>query len=296
VYSPYRILSLALSLISAFAGLGFGPGFGFRTLAAADDSALAADHVLADALGKPDQVLVSKLLDPEFAWTDRTGKTRSKVDVLPALASLGANTDSDMQVMNAGQVVFIYGSHRIPSQNVSVRFVRAWVKRPNGWQLLIYQETTKAEKTPEKRSGFGSPSNGAPVACENPCKTVPYKPDTAAEQEVVSMWQAVEVTVLTNNVEAWAPNFTENFVFVTPDGGAPLNKADRVAMITELRRTNTMLIPAEVASMKVWVFGDAAVMRSDHKPLHGRMLHVTRLFEKHNGHWQIAFGQQTSVE
>jgi hypothetical protein len=67
-------------------------------------------------------------------------------------------------------------------------------------------------------------------------------------------------------------------------------------MITELRSTNTTLVPAEVTSMKVWVLGDAAVMRSEHKPLHGKVLHVTRLFEKHNGHWQIAFGQQTWVD
>ena len=293
MHYSYRTLFLILFLILVFAGPGLVP---LILAASPDNSALAADHALTIALSKTDQVAVGKLLDPEFTWTDRTGKTRSKSDILPVLASLVSESDSDVQVMNAGQVVFIYGSHRITAQNVSVRFVRAWVKGPQGWQLLVYQETNKAEKPPEKRSGFGSPSNGASVSCENPCETVPYKPDTASEQEVVSMWQAVEVTVLTNDVEAWAPNFTDNFVFVTPDGGAPLNKADRVAMITELRRTNTTLIPAEVASMKVWVFGDAAVMRSEHKPLHGRVLHVTRLFEKHNGHWQIAFGQQTSVE
>jgi len=45
--------------------------------------------------------------------------------------------------------------------------------------------------------------------------------------------------------------------------------------------------------MKIWVFGDAAVMRSEHKPVHGKVLHVTRLFERPNHHWQIAFGQQT---
>lgn len=110
------------------------------------------------------------------------------------------------------------------------------------------------------------------------------------------MWQAVETTVLTNDVEGWIPNFTDDFLFVTPDGGKPLNKADRIAMIKELRRTNTTLIPAEVVSMTVWVFGDVAVMRSEHKPVHGKLLHVTRLFEKHGGHWQIAFGQQTAVE
>jgi hypothetical protein len=270
----------------------------FTPLAAAspEGDVLAADHSLTSAIAKSDQASVDKLLDAEFTWTDRTGKTRYKSEILPALATLQAGEDADIKVIYDGQVVLIHGNHRIPSQNAAVRFIRVWVKRPQAWQLLVYQETTKAEKNPEKRSGFGAPSNGMPVACENPCKTVPYKPDTAAEQEVVSMWQEVERTVLTNDVEAWTPNFTDDFIFVTPDGGTPLNKADRVAMITELRRTNTTLIPAEVTSMKVWVLGDAAVMRSEHKPLHGKVLHVTRLFEKHNGHWQISFGQQTWVE
>jgi ketosteroid isomerase-like protein len=261
-----------------------------------ESGAVTADHSLAAAINKADQASVEKLLHAEFTWTDRTGKTHSKSEILPVLASLASDTDADVKIIDAGQVVLIHGTHRIPSQNASVRFIRVWVKRAQAWQLLVYQETNKAEKNPEKRSGFGAPSNGQPVACDNPCKMVPYKPDTAAEQEVVSMWQAVERTVLTNDVEAWIPNFTDDFIFVTPDGGAPLNKADRVAMITELRRTNTTLIPAEVSSMKVWVFGDAAVMRSEHKPLHGKVLHVTRLFEKHNNHWQIAFGQQTWVE
>ena len=287
--SRYLILTSLLLLTSACS---------LTTMASAtpENDALTADHSLATAIAKGDQAGFAKLLDPEFTWTDRTGKTRSKEEILPLLASLAADSDAGVKVIDAGQIVLIHGNHRISAQNAAVRFLRVWVKRPQAWQLLIYQETNKAEKNPEKRSGFGAPSNGQPVACENPCKVVPYKPDTAAEQEVVSMWQAVERTVLTNDVEAWTPNFTDDFIFVTPDGGAPLNKADRIAMITELRRTNTTLIPAEVSSMKVWVLGDAAVMRSEHKPLHGKVLHVTRLFEKHNGHWQIAFGQQTWIE
>ena len=289
--SVRRNLILTTLLLSEVA-LAFSP----LAVAYPEGDAIAADHSLTTAIARTDQASVGKLLDPEFTWTDRTGKTRSKSDILPVLATLKPDEDADVKVIDAGQVVLIHGNHRIPSQNAAVRFLRVWVKRPQAWQLPIYQETTKAEKNPEKRSGFGAPSNGIPVACENPCKMVPYKPDTAAEQEVVSMWQAVERAVLTNDVEAWTPNFTDDFIFVTPDGGTPLNKSDRVTMITELRRTNTTLIPAEVTSMKVWVFGDAAVMRSEHKPMHGKVLHVTRLFEKYNNHWQIAFGQQTWIE
>jgi ketosteroid isomerase-like protein len=290
-----RLISRYL-ILSALFLLAIAHPFSRLANATPEDGALAADRSLTAAIAKADQTGFASLLDPEFTWTDRAGKTRSKAEILPAIASLAADSDADIKVINAGQIVLIHGNHRIPAQNASVRFLRVWVKRPQAWQLLIYQETNKAEKNPEKRSGFGAPSNGQPVACENPCKMVPYKPDAAAEQEVVAMWQAVERTVLTNDVEAWTPNFTDDFIFVTPDGGSPLNKADRVAMITELRRTNTTLIPAEVSSMKVWVLGDAAVMRSEHKPLHGKVLHVTRLFEKHNGHWQIAFGQQTWIE
>jgi uncharacterized protein (TIGR02246 family) len=257
---------------------------------------LQADHALAEAIDKGDQEKVGSLLDVDFSWTDRRGKTRTKDEISAQLAFLAANHDTDIKSANYGGVMLLRGSHRIASQDTRVRFARVWVKRPKGWQLLIYQETTMAETMPATRSGFGSPSGGAPVDCDNPCKTVPYNPQEAPEREVVAMWQAVERTVLTNDVEAWIPSFTDDFVFVTPDGGPPLNKADRVAMIKELRRTNTTLIPAKVESMKVWVFGDAAVMRSEHKPMHGKALHITRVFVKRDGRWQITFGQQTAIE
>src|SRR5579863_6852228 len=149
--------------------------------------ALSAEHLLTTAIGQGDQAGVDKLLDPEFTWTDRTGKTLTKAELLPAIASLAPDTDTDSKVMDAGNIVLIHGTHRIIAQNTSVRFVRVWVKREQAWQLLVYQETNKAEKNPEKRAGFGAPSNGAPVACENPCKTVPYKPQGVPEQEVVAM-------------------------------------------------------------------------------------------------------------
>lgn len=259
-------------------------------------TAADADQSFVAAVAKADQNSAEPLLDAEFTWTDRTGKTRSAPEVLADLRLLTRDSDADVIVGDHAKVVLIRGSHRIPSEQAAVRFARVWVQRATGWKLLAYQETTKAEKTPEKRAGFGSPSGGGPVACENPCQTVPYKPEGVPEQEVVAMWRAVERTVLTNDVDRWIPNFTDDFIFVAPDGGEPLNKADRVAMIKELKRTNTTLIPAEVVSMKVWVLGDSAVMRSEHKPLHGRTLHVTRVFVKQGGHWQIAFGQQTTVE
>ncbi|MBZ5541244.1 MAG: nuclear transport factor 2 family protein [Acidobacteriia bacterium] len=261
-----------------------------------DQAVRQADHALLQAIAKGDKPAADALLDADFTWTDHTGKTRTRAEILQDLPALAAESDTDLQVRDYDQVILVRGAHRISSRNLGVRFVRAWVKRPAGWRVLVYQETKIAEHVPEHRQGFGSPSGGAPVDCDNPCQTVPYKPEDPAAREVVAMWQAVERSVLDNDVDAWIPNFTDDFIFVTPDGGPPLDKADRIAMIKELKRTSTVLIPPKVQSMQVWPFGNSAVMRSEHRPRSGKTLHVTRVFVKREGHWQIAFGQQTTME
>jgi len=263
---------------------------------AENQAVLQSDHALLEAITKSDQPAAEAFLDAEFTRTDRAGKTSSRQETLQNLVALAAENEEQVMVRDYRQIVLVTGMHRLPGQNVRVRFVRAWVQRAAGWRALAFQETIFAEKLPEHRLGFGSPSNGAPVDCENPCKSVPYAPAGKFEQEVVAMWQGVERSVLANDVDAWIPYFTEDFIFVTPDGAPPMNKSDRIAMIKELKRTSTTLIPPQVVSMQVWALGDSAVMRSEHRPLKGRVLHVTRVFVKTSGHWQIAFGQQTAIE
>lgn len=285
------------ALVAGLVCEGVAAGHEIAPVFAADErqAVLQADRMLLQAIVQNDKAAAETYLDAEFTWTGLTGKTQTRANVLQDLNALAAENDTETKLRDCDQVMLIMGTHRILSRKVSVRYVRAWVKRPTGWRALVYQETKIAEQMPEHRQGFGSPSGGAPVDCDNPCKSVPYKPEGAAEQEVVAMWQAVERTVLTNDVDAWIPNFTEDFVFVTPDGAPPLGKADRIAMIRELKRTNTVLIPASVESMQVWVLGNSAVMRSEHKPRSGKTLHITRVFVKREGRWQITFGQQTAV-
>src|SRR5882762_6927346 len=64
-----------------------------------DGQALAADRSFTAAIIKADQASVGKLLDPEFTWTDRTGKTRSKVEILPALASFAGRISTFERVL-----------------------------------------------------------------------------------------------------------------------------------------------------------------------------------------------------
>jgi len=104
-----------------------------------------------------------------------------------------------VQIRDAGNAVSIRGSHQVPEQNASVRFVRIWVKRPEAWQLLIYQETAKQRRNPKSAAGLALQAT-AHRQLRNPRKTIPYKTDNPAEQEVASMCQAVKCTVLTDDI------------------------------------------------------------------------------------------------
>ena len=46
--------------------------------------------------------------------------------------------------------------------------LRVWVKRPEGWKAIVYQEVMSLEAPPSF-----APSAGKD--CENPCKMIPYQ-------------------------------------------------------------------------------------------------------------------------
>src|SRR5271165_5125629 len=140
-----RRLSFVLFTFLFTIGMLFADTSASRLLASDYADVTAADLAWTSALAKGDRAAVEKLADTEFTWTDRTGKTRARADVLSTLAVLTSDPDSDVSSMNEKTVALVRGIHRIPSQNVSVRFVRVWVLRPVGWKLIVYQETTKAE-------------------------------------------------------------------------------------------------------------------------------------------------------
>ena len=54
---------------------------------------------------------------------------------------------------------------------------------------------------------------------------------------------------------------------------------------------------AEIERMKLWAFGDAVVMRADHKMPGNRRppYRATRLWVKRDGRWQMAVSQQTTI-
>ncbi len=258
-----------------------------RPVSAADDeqAVLQADHALVQAIGKADKAAVGKLLDADFTWTDSDGKTQTRAQVLQALPTpaLGDESGLDVKERTYGQV----GAVRVERGKVYV--LRVWVKRPAGWRALVYHEVRLGEPPPTA-AGSGVSD------CENPCKTVPYKPKNEAERGVIASWQALETGVTAHDADAWAPHIADEFVMLSSNNDHPLTKADRIATLNKQKQTGVGSAPAPLVAARLFDFGDTVVMTCQHQPHRGKPIHVTRVWIKRDGQWVLSISFQTTIQ
>ncbi len=258
-----------------------------RPVSAADDeqAVLQADHALVQAIGKADKAAVGKLLDANFTWTDSDGKTQTRAQVLQALPTpaLGDESGLDVKERTYGQV----GAVRVERGKVYV--LRVWVKHSAGWRALVYHEVRLREQPPTA-AGSGVSD------CENPCKTVPYKPKNEAERGVIASWQALETGVTAHDADAWAPHIADEFVMLSSNNDHPLTKADRIATLNKQKQTGVGSAPAPLVAARMFDFGDTVVMTCQHQPHRGKPIHVTRVWIKRDGQWVLSISFQTTIQ
>ena len=132
--------------------------------------------------------------------------------------------------------------------------------------------------------------------CDNPCKTLPYRPRNEAEQGIVASWQALETGVATHDSAAWSPHIADEFVMVGSSNDHPLTKADRMATLDLQKQTGAPSAPAPLVSAQMFDFGDSVVMTCLHQPYTGKRIHVSRVWIKRNGHWIMAISYQTAIQ
>ena len=161
-----------------------------------------------------------------------------------------------------------------------------WVKRPAGWQALVYQEVQLLDAPPSFTPGAGK-------LCENPCKSVPYRPKTPAEKDVVASYVALESAAVAHNAAEWSTHVADEFAAVSSNSDRLLDKATRMASLE--REKMAGLSPTPLVSARLFDFGDAVVMTSRHKPDRGNPLHVTRVWIKRDGQWVETLSYQTAV-
>ncbi|HYA63154.1 MAG TPA: nuclear transport factor 2 family protein [Candidatus Sulfotelmatobacter sp.] len=253
--------------------------------AAEEATALQADHEFVRAAVKGDAVTASKLVDGEFTWTDADGRTLTRTQALNSLPTpaLGDEAGAHVARRAYGQV------EAIMVDRDKIHILRVWVKRGAAWRLLVYHEVALG------REG-ASPADSGTRECENPCKTVPYKPKNEVEQEVLTSWEAVETAVANHDAFGWVLYIANEFTMLGSTNEHPLTKADRVATLNLQKQTGRAALPPPVVSVQMFDFGDSVVMTCLHQPYTGKPVRVSRVWIKRDGKWMMSLSFQTTIE
>lgn len=250
-----------------------------------DPAVLQADHKFVQAASLQNGSLLARLLDDDFTWTDSDGKTLTQSEVLHGVPKpvLGDESGIDIAERTYGQVGAVSASRG------KVHVLRLWVQRPAGWRLLVYHEVKQLEQ-PSTSGGSGVKE------CENPCKSVPFKPANEAEAAIIASWQALETGVTAHDAEAWAPHIADEFVQISSNSDHPISKSGRMETLNKQKQSGVGSAPSPLVSAKMFDFGDAVIMTCLHQPYSGKPVHVSRLWIIRDGKWIMSISYQTTIQ
>jgi hypothetical protein len=247
-----------------------------------DPNMTRADTAFAQAVAKSDRSALEKLLDADFTWTNAGGKVRTKAQVLRELPKA-----ANMDAKNAESKAYTYGDLGNVQVNLGRSHVlRVWVKRSDGWKAIVYQELTSLETPPSFTPGAGKD-------CENPCKTVAFTPKNDTERQVAIAYSKLETAAHARNSAAFGPMVGDEFVAASSNSDKLQSKRSRMEDFD--RSKDGGVAPTPLLSARMFAFGDAVLMVSEHKPDRGNPLHVTRVWVKRGGSWVETLSYQTAV-
>ena len=212
------------------------------------------------------------------------GRTITRAQVLNAMPNPALGSEEGLN-----QTRQLFGqTNAFMTNRDRIHVLRIWVKRSGAWRLLVYHEVALGEQS------AGGPDSGS-RDCENPCRTVPYKPKSEAEQAVVASWEALETAVAAHDASAWAPHIANEFTMLGSTNEHALSKTDRISTLNLQKQTGRGALPPPVVSMQMFEFGDSLVMTSVHQPVTGKPLRVSRLWVKRDGKWVMSLSYQTII-
>jgi hypothetical protein len=247
-----------------------------------DVNMIKADVAFAQAIAKADKPALEKLLDVDFTWTNTEGKVQTKEQVLRGLPTAAISNSNDAETK-----AYTYGDLGNVQVNMGrVHVLRVWVKRPAGWKAIVYQELISLEMPPSFTPGAGKD-------CENPCKTIAFTPRNDTEQQVAIAYSKLETAAHARNSAAFGPMVGDEFVAASSNSDKLQSKRGRMEDFD--RSKDGGVAPTPLLSARIFAFGDAVLMVSEHKPDRGNPLHVTRLWVKRAGSWIETLSYQTAV-
>jgi hypothetical protein len=253
-----------------------------------------ADKSLADALARKDAKAVAALLDDRFQWVEASGRIHTKTQLLDDLAEFAADNEGALDVRTVeylGRVERVLGIHH------NQRFAHLWVKNPAGWQAFVFLNIP----IPAERPDYTAPPNPPTEAdkiCDNPCKTLPYKPENAEEEGAMATWFRLKNDEWHPNPEDWAAHTDESHETLTPRTDIPkLQHVEELAEERKLYGENGGSGGSSVLSMHMFEFGNVVIMQA----LQGRNPSAKptswnlRVFLNRGDGWKIALSAQTNI-
>jgi ketosteroid isomerase-like protein len=274
--------SRILILVCAVAVTAFAP----RPAAAADDKEIVAefDRTFLATVARGDKRVAAALFESDFTWTDAFGVTRNKSEALQSLAREADETD--VATHFHGRVFTVRGSHQ------NLRFLRVWVKRNDDWRIFLLLETPVAP-----RSGTASVEAAAGQGdCDNPCRTVPYVPQTAMDKAILAAWQQTKMIEWKPDADAWARYIADEFMII--NNTTIRTRPERIEIARKQQAAGVGAPGDPIMSMEIDDFGDdAAVMISQHVPYRGgKPYRNVRVWALRDGRWQLAISQQSTIQ
>jgi Domain of unknown function (DUF4440) len=279
-YHNHKIcINVGAPTFLALALLAFGAG----ALPADNASSFPqADKAFVQALLRKDAAGAGNLISADFAWIDSVGKRYSREQVLESFPGV-ANADLESQVRVYG------GSAVVWANRGKVNVLRVWVKRGNGWRIVLYQEVTQVEKSePVDAAASGE--------CVNPCRTIPYQPQTASEKEAIASWQGVMRAMAENDADAYSPLIADEFTATDTFHDRPYTKADRLAQIARQKQSGSRNAPPELVSAEMFDFGETVMMIAREQRRGAKAYFNSRMWVKRDGRWQMLFSFNTRIE
>jgi len=253
--------------------------------AATLDAAVAdADRAFVRSVAAGDAKGTAVLLDEAFIWTTADGHTlnRGRAGQAPPKPAIG--DDSGAQTMT-----YDYGAVDVVQVNsAKLHTLRIWVKRPQGWRLLVYQEVKSLDAAP---AGPGKPATTS--KCENPCGAVPYTPKSAVEKEVMTAYTSLEEAAMGGKAKEWSEVAADEIALVSSLSDRAFDKTTRATAIA--KATLGSVRPTKLLSARLFEFGNAVVMTSQHQADNGQHLQITRVWVKRNNRWQETLSYQTAA-
>ncbi len=281
-----------LAIIAAIACTGLIVASASKIIAHTGDdhSVLEPDHALIQLLCKGDKaslndhLALAELLDDDFTWIDSNGKSLTKPQVLKDFPA-PANADVEVQERTYGR------SAVVRANRGKVQVLRIWVKRASGWRVVLYQEVTmvaKSEPPPAAEAGAN--------ACINPCKTIPFQPETPSEREAIASWQGVMQAMASNDADAYAPLIAGEFTATDTHHDRAYTKADRISQINFQKLAGARSVPPALVSARMFDFGDTVMMIAREQRANAKAYFNTRMWVKREGRWQMLFSFNTRIE